>query len=159
MSQVGSSSSSSGLLSDATFTDLGGSISSLFSGMGELAAASAYTQASQLNQSNAAISQASGQLNAQLATRNAYQTMSTTQASTEATGFTLSGSAGDILREQAQQGALAKSVALSQGELQSQSFAAQAAAEQGQAASAKMSGGGGILGGLLKGLGAVASIL
>lgn len=137
-------------LDDNLFNDLGGGISSLFSGLGELSSAKAYSQAAKLNQSNALIAASSANLNAALETRNAMQARGTIQASTAATGFTLGGSAGDLLRMQSQQGAIAKSLILQQGELQSQSYQAQAAAEQGQAAAAKMSGGGGIFGGLLK---------
>lgn len=146
-------------LDDALFSDLGGAVSSLFSGLGEFQSAAAYKKASSLNLANARVAESSAEINAHLQERNAMQAGGTIMASTAGTGFNLSGSASDILRMQSQQGALAKTLTLQQGELQSQSYAAQAAAEQGQAAAAKLSGGGGIFGGLIKGLGAVASIL
>ena len=146
-------------LSDNTFEDLGGGVSSLFSGLGEFASASAYTKASKLNQANALVAESSANINADLEVRNAMQARGTIEASTAATGFTLSGSAGDIMRMQAQQGGLAKTLILQQGELQSQSYQAQAAAEQGQAAAAKKAGSGGLFGGLLKLAGGAASVL
>lgn len=137
-------------LSTDTFNDFGGAVQDIFGAVGSEAAASAYTTASKINQSNAVISESSARLNAQLTERNTLQTLGTSAASTVATGFELSGSAGDIMRYQAQQGALAKSLIQGQGELQAQSFAAQAAAERGQASASKAQAGGGFLGGLLK---------
>lgn len=137
-------------LDSSTFEDLGGGISSLFSAAGEVSSASAYTKAANLNKTNALIAENSANLNASLTERNSVQARGTIEASTGATGFTLGGSAGDLLRMQSQQGAIAKSLILQQGELQSQSYQAQAAAEQGQAAAAKTSAGGGFFGGLLK---------
>ena len=140
----------SSLLSDAQMADAGGAVSDLFGAVGDFASASAYSEASKLNASNARIALASGNINAALQERNTYQAGSTVRASTAATGFTFGGSAGDILREQAQQGALAKSLVLSQAELTSQSYAAQSAAEQGQANASKAGGVGGLLGGAIK---------
>lgn len=146
-------------LSDSTFEDIGGGVSSLFSGLGEFASAKAYTQASKINQSNALIAQNSANLNAALQQRNNLQAAGTIRASTASTGFELGGSAGDLLRMQTQQGALAKSLILQQGELSSQSYAAQAAAEQGQAAAAQKAGSGGLFGGLIKFAGGLSTLI
>lgn len=145
-------------LSTDTFNDFGGAVQDIFGAVGSEAAASAYSKAAKINQSNAVIAESSARLNAQLTERNTVQTLGTTAASTAATGFELSGSAGDIMRYQAQQGALAKSLIQSQGELQAQSFAAQAAAERGQAAASKAQAGGGFLGGLFKAAAGLISI-
>ncbi len=147
-------------LTDATFNDLGGAVSSLFGAVGSEQAASAYTTAAKIASSNSDITLRSGQIQAGQEARTVYQGIGSEKATTAAAGFdTSSGSAGDLLRSSVQQGALAKQLIVNQSEITAQGFQQQAAAYEGQAAASKTASTGGFLGGVLKIAGAVLPFL
>jgi len=137
-------------LSASTFGSLGGAVGDIFGAVGSLKAASAYTKASQIELQNAAIARASTQIQLTQTQRHIFQTIGAQKAAVGAAGFANSGSAQDLLRSSLSQGALQRQVIQEQGLINVNSYEAQATAYQGQAAAAKASAGGGILGGILK---------
>lgn len=122
--------------------DLFGGAGSIFSGIAgaqsSKAAATEYGYAQQFAKEQTTLSET-------LAGRQIYQTQSAARAGVAGNGFQLSGSAGDILRSNAQQGALTKGAIALQGAAQEQSYL-----EQQKGAKAASTGGeiGGILGGI-----------
>lgn len=123
----------------------GGSIASGFTGAAaSRAAATAYTNAAQFTKEQTA-------MKTEQATREIYQVQSQAKAAAGGNGFMLSGSAGDIVRSNAQQGALTQAVIAQQGAAQESSYLQ-------QAKEAKAAASGQTAGGILGALGAVASI-
>lgn len=140
------------------FGDLGGAVSSIFGGMGDLAEASSYKKAAQLATQNAAIAQESTRIQEAQANRNIFQTIGKQQAQVAGAGLAASGSAIDLLRSSQQQGELTRQLIGTQGLIQQQGFLQEANSYSGMASAAKAAGAGGILGGIMKGVGAVASV-
>lgn len=136
--------------SASTFSDLGGAVSDIFGGIGSIKAAGAYSKASDIELQNAAIARESTQIQETQAQRQIFQTIGAQQAAVGASGFASSGTAQDLLRSSVSQGALQKQVIQTQGNINVNSYEAQATAYQGQAAAAKAAAGGGFLGGVLK---------
>lgn len=145
-------------LSDELFGNLGGAVSDIFGGIGSLKAADAYSKASQLDKENAQITANSTLISIAQARRQEMQTLGTEMAQTAGAGFTMSGSAGDLLRSSAQQASLTNALTQNQGNITALGYTAKAEAEAGQAAASKAQSGGGFLGGLLKIAGAVAPL-
>lgn len=82
---------------------------------GDLAEASNYDIAAQLAKANAAYTQQSTALQEYQVGRQVTQTIGSQQAAVAASGFSSGGSAGDLLRSSASQGALAKATLAQQG--------------------------------------------
>lgn len=112
-------------------------INDLFQSEGSTAEANSFTTASQLAQQNAALTNTSTKIQETQTARSVFQTEGTQMADVAGAGFTESGSALDLLRSTAQQGALAESLVNIQGAINENSYAAQAGAYAGAAASAK----------------------
>lgn len=108
-------------------------IQDLFQSEGSSAEANSFTSAAQLAGQNAQLASASTRIQATQTARQIYQTEGTQQADVASAGFTESGSALDLLRSSAQQGALAKSLVNIQGAIQENSYAAQQGAYLGAA--------------------------
>jgi hypothetical protein len=141
-------------LSQATFSDLGGAVSGIFSGIGaedqaalqaeglqitaqgtlitaqgtqinaealgikaqgDLAEASNYDLAASLASANAAYTAQSTRIQTSQLARQVQGTIGAQQAEVAASGFSAGGSAGDLLRDSAAQGALARGVMQQQG--------------------------------------------
>ena len=145
-------------MSTSFFNDLGGGISSIFGGLGDLAEASAYSKASKIAASNAQIETRTGAINEMMASRKIYQSIGAEKAQTATAGFAASGSALDLLRSSVQQGALTKQLIANQTAITAQGYMQESAAYSGMATAAKAAGTGGIVGGLLQGAGALLSI-
>src|ERR1700679_700573 len=96
-------------------TALGGAVGSLFTSEGNTAEANSYTSAGELEEQNAQLTAASTRIQETQMARQVSQSLGTTQADVAGAGFTESGSALDILKSSAQQGALAKSLINIQG--------------------------------------------
>lgn len=143
-------------LSDELFGDLGGAAADIFGGIGSEAAVSAYSKASALDQENAQITENSTAISIEQAKRQEMQTIGSETAQTAAAGFTLSGSAGDLLRSSAQQASLTNALTQNQGNITALGYTEKSQAEAGQAAASKAQASGGFLGGLLKLGGAIA---
>lgn len=108
----------------------------LFGSQGAAAEANSYKGAALLARQNAQLSSASTRIQDTQLARQIFQTEGTQVADVAGAGFTESGSALDLLRSSAQQGALAKSLTNIQGAINENSYAAQAGAYEGAAAAA-----------------------
>lgn len=107
---------------NATFTDLGTAVSDIFAAQGDLLKAKgsefeqqAYLGAAGLADQNAQFTAMSTAIKELQADRNLYQALGTTRADVAGAGLAQSGSALDILREGAAQGAMVKAVLGEQG--------------------------------------------
>jgi hypothetical protein len=93
---------------------------------GDLAEASNYDIAASLAQENEAFTEQSTRIQQTQLDRQVTQTIGGQQASVAGAGFTSGGSAGDIMRDSASQGALAKGVLAQQGVISEAGFDEQA---------------------------------
>jgi hypothetical protein len=107
---------------NATFTDLGTAVSDIFAAKGDELKAegarfeqSSYLSAADLARQNEQFTEMSTAIKQSQADRNLYQALGTTKADVAGAGFAASGSALDILRESASQGAMTKAVLGEQG--------------------------------------------
>ncbi len=130
-------------------TGLGGAITSLGSffasqstaaatallGQGDLTAAGDYSKAADIATQNVGITGMSTAIQQAQLNRKIYQTVSTQQAGLGGANVS-GGSAGDLMRESVQQGALAQTLVTTQGNIQKNAFEEQATAYQGMAGSA-----------------------
>lgn len=181
--------------SSSTFSNAGGAVSDLFGGIGsilkgdasaeslrlkaqgDLAEASQYDLAQTLAQQNAQFTQASTGIQQQQQVRNTTMQIGGQKAAISGGGFAESGSGLDILRDSAQQGALAKEVIGQQGQMTQAGYEEQATSYGIMANTARQTAAGeekiaddtkdaGILGGIgsfaggaLKGVAAIATLL
>lgn len=131
-----------------------GGIGSFFGGMtaasGSKKAAQYYSKAAQLTQVETGLKQVA--LNRQL-----YQTQGAGQAIAAAGGVTAGGSVEDIMRSNAQQGALSKAIVNLQGAIDVGSYQAKAQEAIAQAQAQQGGGIGGLLGGVLGAVGSLFS--
>ena len=142
----------------AGFSALGGAVSSLFGAAGAAESASSYSDAAAIADQNAKIAAQSAAIKQTQLARQIYQTVSTQKAGVAGAGFAASGSALDLLRSSASQGALAKAQATEQGIITANSYAQQAGMYRGLAGAANTSSTGQEVGGILGLVGAAASI-
>lgn len=140
------------------FGDLGGAVQSIFGAMGDFAEAKSYKKAEDLATQNAGIANESTRIQQFQAQRNIYQTIGKQQAQVAGAGLASSGSALDLLRSSQQQGELTRQLIGTQGLIQQQGFLQEANAYGGMASAASAAGNGGLFGGIMKGIGAVASV-
>lgn len=141
------------------FGGLGGAVSGLFGAFGDFAEGKAYSTASQLALQNARITQESTNIQETQANRQIYKTLGAQSAEVGGANLSASGSALDLMRSSAQQGALTKQLIQAQGTITEQGFEAESAQYQGMASAANSAGAGGIFGSILKGVGAVLPFL
>lgn len=139
------------------FGGLGGGISDIFGGLGDFAEANAYSKASKIAASNAAIEVRTTALNEEMASRKIYQTIGSEKAGTAAAGFSNSGTALDLLRSSTEQGALTKQIIANQGQITAQGYLQESAAYKGMEKAANNAGIGGIIGGVLGAVGSIFS--
>lgn len=137
---------------------LGSAADSLFGGIGQLKAAKGYKKAAAFSDLSAQISAQATALEVFQAQRDVYRAVGGASADYGKAGLALSGSALDVLRDSASQGALTTQLVQANGQLKTTGFQAEAEAYRSMAAAAKAAGKGGILGGLLKGAAAAASM-
>jgi hypothetical protein len=109
-------------LSNATFSDLGGAVSDLFSAQamrtkaqGDIIEGKEYGLAAELAGKNEQYTELSTAIKEAQESRKIYQTDSGVAANMAQAGFGASGSALDIMRDSAAQGALAKATLSEQG--------------------------------------------
>lgn len=144
-------------VSQAGFADLGGAVSDIFGAVGKFAEAKGYKAAAGYAQSNAEISQQSTNIQEYQAQRQIEKTLGGQQSDVAGAGLAASGSALDLFRDSAQQGSLTKQLIANQGAINVQGYQAEAASYDAMATAAKAAGSGGILGGIIKGVSAVAA--
>lgn len=116
---------------------VGGAVGALFGAEGNAAQAADFTGAANLATQNAQLAAASTRIQEAQTVRSVTQSLGTTQADVAGAGFTMSGSALDLLKSSAQQGSLAASLVNIQGAMNENSYAAQAGAYAGEATAAK----------------------
>lgn len=145
-------------MSAAGFGDLGGAVDAIFGAVGQLKSAKGYQKAAQFAQENASLAQQSTNIQQIMAQRKITQTVGGQQADIAGAGLANAGSALDIMRDSASQASLTKQLITTQGQINVLGYEAEAANYESMASAAKTAAGGGILGGLLKGAGAVMSI-
>lgn len=157
-------------LSADTFSNAGGAVSDLFGGFadfaksaGAAAEAKQYGVAEKLAKQNAEYEQESTAVRDMQQQRTTYQMVGGAQADVAAAGFSNSGSALDILRSNASQGALASAVLEKQGAIttagyqeQAKSYDIMQKAAKAQQGSDMLGGIGSFISGALKGAAAVA---
>ncbi len=138
------------------FSAAGGAVSDLFGGLGQLSAAKGYKKAAKLAGENAIIAQQSADIQRVQTEREVYKALGGIQADVGGAGLVMGGSALDIIRASAQQGALAENLVSMQGAINVKGYQQEAASYSAMAKASKASGIGGIIGGALKVAGAVA---
>jgi hypothetical protein len=126
------------------FSGIGSVVSGFAGAAGSKAAATEYGYAAQTTKEAAAIEELQAQ-------RQITQTLGQNRAAVASNGFQLGGSAADLLRQSAAQGALTKGAISLQGAAQEQAYLQ-------QQKSAKSAGTGQLVGGILGGLGAIAGL-
>lgn len=114
-----------GLRIEAEGTDISAE-SLLLKSRGDLAEATEYDIAQGLAERNAAYTEASTRIQAAQQERQITMQIGAQRAAVAGSGGAMSGSAGDILRDSAMQGALARSVLVSQGQITEAGFEDQA---------------------------------
>lgn len=134
------------------FGDLGGAVSDLFGAAGSEASASAYDKAAQIAEENAALTERSTAIQAQQTQEQTTQVLGSQAAGVAAAGFSVGGSAGDLLRSSTFQAALSKQLVTSQGESTALGYTQQAQAYEGQASAAKVQAAGKGVGGIISGV-------
>lgn len=128
---------------------IGGGISDIFGGIGELKAAKAYKQAAKYAHQNAIISKEAGDIKLSQTERAIFKTIGAQKAGYAAAGLASSGSAQSILRDSVMQGALEKGIVNAQTQINVLGYLSQEAQFKGMAAAAKAGGIGGIIGGAI----------
>lgn len=144
-----------GYLTGTGKLNLGGAVSDLFGGATDLAGAAAgaagsYAAGNEYQQA-AAITREQTALGLKLATTQIGLTQGVVQATAASSGFQLSGSAQDVMRMNAQQGALSKAAIQQQGLIQESAYTAQQKAANAAAHGQET-------GGILKSVGAIAAM-
>jgi|ERR1700744_11962 len=140
------------------FGQLGGAIGSLFGAAGDSAEAGSYTQAAQIAEQQAEVAKQATAIQETQAQRQIFQVIGGQEAQVAGAGLASSGSAQALLRSSASQGALQKQLIQQQGDITEAGYEAEAASYNGMASAAKSASSGGMFGGLLSGIGALASI-
>jgi hypothetical protein len=163
MSQAfGSGSPGGGILGGGSIaggvSGIAGAVSDLFASQGDQAEAANYEEAAGLATQEAQFTKlATGIAETQQA-RQIEQAVGGVQAGYAGGGLALSGSAGDVLRESAEQGALAQQMTQYQGMEQVASYQEQAASYNNMAEAAKKASQGGIFGAVLQGAAGIANL-
>lgn len=159
-------------LGSTTFTALGGAVNDLFAAdalrfkaKGSRIEAQEYDLARQLALENAQFAKTSTELKQFQTQRTIYQTLGQQRADVASSGFAASGSALDIMRSSAEQGALTKAVVGQQGLIEEAGYKEQADSYSLMAQAARMAADadenaakGSTWSAIFKGVGAVASV-
>jgi hypothetical protein len=142
-SPFGSGTNPSGGIGPSNVQAVGSAASDLFAGFaagdkikGDLAEGASYTEAAQLAEQNVQITAMSTAIQEVQQQRELYMSMGRTTAAVAGAGFANSGSALDILRSSAQQGALKSAVIGQQGLATEAGYQEQAASYDAMAAAA-----------------------
>lgn len=138
---------------------IGGAVQDIFfTGPGARAEASSLRAAAQAEGENADLETNAVLIQNVQLQRKIAQSEGSTQAQVEGNGFTMGGSALDILRSSAQQGALAHQVVNEQGQIKINSYKLQEQAYEAQAKAADAAASAADIGAVFKVIGAVASL-
>ncbi len=135
----------------STATAGGGAVTALFGAAGSRAAAGSYDEAERIARENAALARQATRIKEMQLSRNIFQTLGEQKAQVSSAGFEESGSALDILRSSASQGALTKAINEEQGTITANAYEEQAAQFAGMAKSARSSAIGQGIAGVIEG--------
>ncbi len=138
--------------------DAGGAVTALFGASGSRAAAGSYDEAERIARENAAIARQATRIKTMQIGRETFKVLGEQQAQVAGAGFAASGSALDILRSSASQGAMTKAINEEQGTITANAYEEQAAQFAGMAKAARTSATGQGIGGLLQAGGAAYSL-
>lgn len=138
--------------------DAGGAVSSLFGARGARASASSYDEARRVAEENALFAKSATTIRDLQIQRSVFKTLGTQQAQVGGAGFAASGSALDILRDSASQGAHARAINEEQGAITANSYTEQAGLFSGMSDAAKASAKGQGIAGLIQAGGALYSL-
>lgn len=132
----------------------GGAVTALFGAAGSTAAAGSYDEAERIARQNAVIARQATRVKGIQIQRSIFKTLGQQQADVSGAGFSSSGTALDLLRSSASEGAMTKAINEEQGAISVNAYEEQATQFAGMAASARASAKGQGLGGLLQAGGA-----
>jgi hypothetical protein len=139
-------------------TDAGGAVTALFGAAGSTAAADSYDEAERIARQNAVIASQATRVKDIQIQRSIFKTLGQQQADVSGAGFAASGTALDLLRSSASEGAMTKAINEEQGAITVNAYEEQATQFAGMAASARASAKGQGLGGLLQAGGAAYNV-
>lgn len=125
----------------------GGAAGDLLGGIGGFVAAKGYKKAASFAKANARLAHIATEIENRQQERQIYQVIGAQQAATGAAGFSLSGSAIDLMKSSAQQGSLDQALISNQGLIEENTYLAQAAQYEAAGKASKLGG----IGGLIKG--------
>lgn len=120
----------------AGFNQLGQAVGDLYTAKGDKSEEGAYRQGAALAYQNINIEKSSTAIQLAQNQRKIYQTQGAIKANAGGNGLRAEGSVTDILRTSAQQGALSQALIGTQGQINENSYAAQATALTGEAEAA-----------------------
>lgn len=126
--------------SASTFDFAGNAVSDIFGAVGDFQNAKGLKKAAQYADLSAQIAQQSAQIKSVQAGRQLYKFMGGQVSDIASAGLKLSGSALDVMRDSATQGALSKQLIANQGAIDVMGYKAEAASYASQASAAKSSG-------------------
>jgi hypothetical protein len=156
---------SSFAMSGSSATSISGAIGDFGTAIGDFmsigsdnASAASYDRAAAIAGENVGITEASTLVQGYQQTRELQKTLGAQGASVAANGFTNSGSALDIARASAEQGALAHSLIVSQGQITENAYRQQQNSDLSMAAAERAKAQGAMIGGITSTLQGVASI-
>lgn len=141
-----------------TFSFAGGAVNDLFRGVGDAVEGKNYDLAAQLADKNARYTQMSTEVKQMQAQRALTMGLGETTADVAGAGFAQSGSALDLLRDSASQGALQQAVGKEQGLITEEGFKEQAQSYRNMADYAKTAQTGDFIGAAMKGIAAIATL-
>lgn len=139
--------------------DAGGAVSSLFGARGARSSAGSYDEARRIAEENARIARSATAIRDMQLKRTIFKTLGGQQAQVAGAGFAASGSALDLLRDSAAQGAHARAINEAQGAITVNSYLEQAGMFGGMSDAARASAQGQGIAGLIQTGGAVAALL
>ena len=140
------------------FADVGGAVSDLFGSKGSAASGKSYEEAAAIASKNAGIAEQSNVIKQTQLQRQIYQTIGGQRAAVAGSGMAESGSALDLLRSSASQGALTKAIATEQGQITVNAYKEQATQFQSMADAANATSTAQKIGGVIQLAGAAASL-
>jgi hypothetical protein len=138
--------------------NIGGVVQDLFASQGDKAEASEYQQAAQAALESEQYTKILTGVQETQEKRALTMTIGGEQAGYAASGLAESGSALDVMRASTQQGVLQQQVTAYQGAQQEYGYQEQAKSYDAMAAAANKASEGGIIGGILQGIGAIAQL-
>jgi hypothetical protein len=129
----------------------------LFGASGARRSAQSYGEAEGFARENALLTEQATKVKLQQQQRQILGIIGTEKAQVAGAGFQASGSALDIIKSSASQGAMTKAITSEQGAITETSYLEQASMYAGMKAAAKSSAIGQTIGGLIQGAGAIAA--